>query len=233
LSERLHIDGIAVELRRNPRRRRRIGIGFDPQGVVVLDAPMRVGAGEIEALVLEHGRWLRHRLEGIRRSGAGPGRPSYATGEVVHYLGLALVITEREGRDISIECGCLLVPPGDTDLQRELIRTFLADRACDVFAEAFSGFACLPWIGGKLPPWRHSFMRSQWGSCSPTGTISLNTHLVQTSRRLIDYVVLHELCHLRYRDHGRRFRALLDNHMPDWRARSRELAARTALLLDS
>jgi predicted metal-dependent hydrolase len=68
-----------------------------------------------------------------------------------------------------------------------------------------------------------SFMRSQWGSCSASGKITLNTHLIKTPRRLIDYVVLHELCHLRQHNHNRRFYGLLATHMSDWSARSTEL----------
>ena len=81
----------------------------------------------------------------------------------------------------------------------------------------------LPWLRGRVPDWRHRFMRSQWGSCSRLGRISLNTHLIKTPTSLIEYVVLHELCHLRHYDHGRRFYGLMTRYMPDWQQRRAEL----------
>lgn len=76
-------------------------------------------------------------------------------------------------------------------------------------------------------------MRSQWGSCSQEGDLSLNTHLVKAPPPQLDYVLLHELCHLRHHDHGKGFQRLMDRHMPDWRERRRELnAVAHKLLLD-
>ena len=89
----------------------------------------------------------------------------------------------------------------------------------------------LPWLKGRVPTWRHRFMRSQWGSCSLYGRISLNTHLVKTPPRLIAYVTLHELCHLRHYDHSPRFYALMERHMPDWEARRSELDLYLPVLL--
>jgi hypothetical protein len=73
-------------------------------------------------------------------------------------------------------------------------------------------------------------MRRQWGSCNPsTGNIRLNTQLAQKPRSCLDYVVLHELCHLRVPDHGPAFQSLLDQHMPLWHERRRLLSAEPLL----
>lgn len=69
-------------------------------------------------------------------------------------------------------------------------------------------------------------MRRQWGSCNPsTRNIRLNTHLAQKPRACLDYVVLHELTHLRVPTHGEAFVALLDSLQPDWQERRRLLNA--------
>ena len=59
-------------------------------------------------------------------------------------------------------------------------------------------------------------MRRQWGSCSPTGTLLLNLHLVKAPARCIDYVLFHELCHLREHNHSKAFYTLLERFLPDW-----------------
>jgi hypothetical protein len=60
-------------------------------------------------------------------------------------------------------------------------------------------------------------MRSKWGSCSSKGTITLAYDLLDRSPRFQDYVIVHELLHLRYATHGRVFKALLTAHVPEWR----------------
>lgn len=67
-------------------------------------------------------------------------------------------------------------------------------------------------------------MSSRWGSCQPTtGRICLNTRLALYPPRCLEYVVAHELCHLKVRGHGKRFYRLLDKTMPDWKCWRDEL----------
>ncbi|MBI4557193.1 MAG: M48 family metallopeptidase [Candidatus Hydrogenedentes bacterium] len=60
-------------------------------------------------------------------------------------------------------------------------------------------------------------MRRKWGSCSSAGTITLAADLVGQNERFRDFVIVHELLHLRYRTHGRLFKAVLSAHVPGWR----------------
>jgi predicted metal-dependent hydrolase len=60
--------------------------------------------------------------------------------------------------------------------------------------------------------------RSRWGSCSTRGTLSFNWRLVLAPFEVLDYVVVHELCHLREPNHSRRFWRLVEERRPDWRA---------------
>ncbi|WP_317622940.1 M48 metallopeptidase family protein [Thiohalobacter sp.] len=60
-------------------------------------------------------------------------------------------------------------------------------------------------------------MRRKWGSCSSAGTITLSADLVEQDERFQDYVIVHELLHLRYSSHGRVFKALMSAHVPGWR----------------
>lgn len=66
-------------------------------------------------------------------------------------------------------------------------------------------------------------MQRKWGSCSGKTNITLNTGLTWLPRPLAEYVIVHELVHLRVFNHGKAFRALMSQHMPDWAERDREL----------
>lgn len=60
-------------------------------------------------------------------------------------------------------------------------------------------------------------MRRKWGSCSSAGTITLASDLIDQDERFQDYVIVHELLHMRYSSHGRVFKALMSAHVPGWR----------------
>ena len=68
-------------------------------------------------------------------------------------------------------------------------------------------------------------MYQKWGSCSSRGSITLNTALCRVPRPLAEYVVLHELVHLRVFNHGKEFKAMMSVHMPDWVERDKALDA--------
>jgi predicted metal-dependent hydrolase len=61
-------------------------------------------------------------------------------------------------------------------------------------------------------------MRRKWGSCSSAGTVTLATDLLDRDARFQDYVIVHELLHLRFSVHGRVFKALMSAHVPGWRS---------------
>ncbi len=60
-------------------------------------------------------------------------------------------------------------------------------------------------------------MRRKWGSCTASGTVTLALDLLDRDERFQDYVIVHELLHLRFARHGRMFKALLSAHVPSWR----------------
>ena len=213
---------------------------------------MDASASEIRALIREHRRWLRHRLEKVASSNGLTACLSYTPGELMYYLGDPYELAVSNGRadTVTLESrsissgghmsllgpgsvrGCMSVTlqpalgsaePAVTRVRGALV-DFYRREASEIFAgEIIAWRAVLPWLRGGLPTWRHRFMRSQWGSCSRSGRISLNTHLVKTPPRLIEYVVLHELCHLQHYDHSRRFYGLMTHYMPDWQERRSEL----------
>jgi predicted metal-dependent hydrolase len=255
LSERLVIDDIEVEVRRNSRRRTRIGLAFDPSGYLIMDAPLHAGDDEIRAIVSEHQRWLRVRLDKVKETAEAFHPPRYRSGELVHYLGEAYRLEVVPGRAAEVTHEALGPMAGDQlglfpgarmgfaklrivapDVATHAVKDVLDDwfkmRAAEEFAVRVEAFAVrLPWLNGASPPWRHSFMRSQWGSCSAEGKISLNTHLIKTPSALIDYVIVHELCHLEHLNHSKRFYALMSRHMPDWQRRRTQLNRYVSLLV--
>jgi len=75
-------------------------------------------------------------------------------------------------------------------------------------------------------------MSRQWGSCSPSGEIIINRQLVKAPRECIDYVLIHELAHLKHHDHGPAFWKLIDTHAGDWQKAKRHLDGMVEVLLN-
>jgi predicted metal-dependent hydrolase len=245
----LTVDGIPVEIRRSRRRKTRIGLAFDPSGVVILEAPMDATDEELASVIREHGRWLQHRLSTVQADATCIGTPRYTNGELLQYLGDAYELALEEGgarvlrqekepqlrlfHDVRGVVGTITVrvPEATPAHVQRVLKGWYADEARRLFGRSFERLAGLPWLVDWSGHWRTRFMRSQWGSCSTSGRIALNTHLVKVPERLIDYVVLHELCHLEHHDHSHRFYALMRSYMPDWEVRRQELDAYLPLLL--
>ena len=110
-------------------------------------------------------------------------------------------------------------------------RTLTAEQAAEVERLRIQAKAALPPRLAELAA-LHGFTYnnvrikhnvSNWGSCSELGNINLNLNLMRVPEHLQDYVMLHELCHLRYMNHGPEFHALLEEVCPDHRALAREL----------
>ncbi|MDZ4655660.1 MAG: SprT family zinc-dependent metalloprotease [Coriobacteriia bacterium] len=110
---------------------------------------------------------------------------------------------------------------GDSKATRDAVKRWLSRRAKATLAPALLGKAEEHGYPVKRVTLR--WQRSRWGSCSPTGTISLNTQLLFLPAALAGYVLLHELCHTVRMDHSAEFWALVAAHEPDYRERKREV----------
>ncbi len=203
---RVGSETFAYRLRR--ARRRSIGFQIDDLGLTV-SAPRWVALREIEAAIAEKRRWIvskqrewhewrsRRRLPQVR----------FVDGATVPYLGdplqlrLAAVsgVTRQVDRVLQ-----LALPSHATEPQvRDAVQAWLQMQARRVLGERIERFAGR--ISDRYAGWTLSSARSQWGSCTHDGRIRLSWRLIHFGVPLIDYVVAHELAHLRELNHGARF----------------------------
>jgi len=77
--------------------------------------------------------------------------------------------------------------------------------------------------GPPVPKLSIRRMKTRWGSLSPKGTLTLNVALIRAPRECIEYVITHELCHMKHPRHDGAFYKLLERHMPDWERRKHKL----------
>ncbi|MDR0775960.1 MAG: M48 family metallopeptidase [Azonexus sp.] len=210
---------IAYRLRRS--RRRTIGLTIDQRGLRV-GAPLRARHDDIETLIRRHGQWVLDKLAAWRERPA-PAPLAVSDGCVLTLLGRPVTIAVTPGTRARWqwrEDGLQLSPSPATDAHA-LLEKALRSEARTVFAERLARYA--PLLGVTVPPLRLSSARTRWGSCSTRGGIALNWRLIFLPLPLVDYVVCHELAHLKEMNHGPRFWSLVEQLYPDWRTRRREL----------
>ncbi len=217
---------VAYRLRRSQRKT--IGLTIDQRGLRV-GAPSRARLGDIEQLIHQHGQWVLDKLAAWRDR---PPTPSLevADGMVISVLGQALTISLTPiGRNRwQFGPDCLYLRPSPKHTAGDLLEKALRDKARQTFTERLAIHA--PRLGVAPPPLRLSSARTRWGSCSHHGGISLNWRLVFMPLAVVDYVVCHELAHLREMNHSPRFWSVVERLCPDWQARRLELRERGKLL---
>ena len=204
-------------------RRRTIGLTIDHRGLRV-GAPPRASIKDVESLILRHGAWVTEKLDEWRA------RAPAETLKVVEGLRLPLLGGTMEVRLASGANRALwspLTPPVLTLLLRSVedagtvLERAMRKRASDLFSERLSLFAAR--MGLRLPPLSLSSARTRWGSCSLKTGIRLNWRLIHFPQHIVDYVVVHELAHLREMNHSARFWSIVEQHYPTYRSARGEL----------
>lgn len=216
---------IAFSLRRQPSRTAsRLAIHVEPDGRVLVDAPDSAILADVLKAVKIRSRWISQHVVAARARMAHVLPREYVSGESLHYLGRRYRLKVIVDADVMVEARMrggfitVTVPSHVPATIKSALDGWYRQRARDVFADRLAIVAApLRWIK-QLPPTRLQFMTVQWGSCSPAGRITLNPLLVKAPRECIDYVLLHELCHLLHHNHSPKFYQTLDQHMPRWRS---------------
>jgi predicted metal-dependent hydrolase len=229
---------IIFNLRRQPARAvPRIAIHVEPNGDVNIDAPPFTPLADVLAAVRKRSRWISRHVSAVQTRLAHVLPRQYVSGEAVHYLGrryrLKVVVGADARAQVKLRAGFVVVtsPDRNPTLVRSLLDAWYRDRAREVFAARLAEVAKpLRWVP-QQPTFRLQFMTRQWGSCSPGGRLTLNPWLVAASREAVDYVLLHELCHLKHPNHSRSFYATLSRHLPNWEMVKERLDEQAEMIL--
>lgn len=222
--------GQDVEVLIKRSRRKTIAIHVYPDKPVELRAPLKCAWRDIDDFLASKLDWIVRSKEDFARR--PPVRSyQYVEGEYHSYLGDSWRLALVKGRPKTVELlnDSMVVrcdKPREPEVIRRAIDEWYRARAREVLPERLT--ACFTHFASRVPDFMDRKqpslairkMRARWGSCSSTGQICLNSCLVQRSVEMIDYVIMHELCHLKHFAHNKSFYRLMDRVMPDWRDRA-------------
>ena len=215
---------VEYELRRS--RRRTIGFCVDDAGLRVT-APKWVTLADIDAALLEKERWILRKLVEWRDHAKRRERLSvrWEDGAPVALMGRQIMMRiDATARGIVLHDDVLSIglPQGASVEQlSDAVQAWLQGRARILFAERLTVYSSR--LGLEPTRWRLSSARTRWGSCAADGSIRLNWRLVHFPLEIVDYVIVHELAHLKEMNHGPRFWATVQSVLPEFDAARQQL----------
>jgi len=222
MSETETIDTPVGQCRLHRTGRRTLAISVLPDGVIELVAPRNARREDIAAKVGKRGRWIltqRRRFAEMNRDRA-PLR--YESGATHRYLGRQYRLKVTKGHTPGVRLfGAYFHVTARTGKPAEvetLLDVWMRARAIDQFTARVAKWAS--WCHDRGLPASQVRLRQmpkRWGSSHGDGRIYLNPSLVRAPSICIDYVIAHEICHLRHPQHDRAFFGLLDQTFPGWR----------------
>ncbi len=208
-------------------KRRSIGFLINDHGLRIT-APNWVSQAEIHSAIISKQRWILEKLQARKERIAQPAMApaAIADGSVLPFLGLPVTLQVRYGKSSHFDektATIVLNLPADASqekIQKHLL-LWLMNQARRRFSER------LPLFAAQLGVQYHSFSLSnattRWGSCNSQGKIRLNWRLIHYAPHLIDYVLVHELAHLREMNHSPRFWATVQSVFPHYATARAEL----------
>ena len=206
-----------------PAARKTLAIHVFPNGSVVTDAPLNATEAEVAQKVKRKGAWiLKQKRLFASYPPAIPAR-RYVSGEGIAYLGrhYRLKIKEADTRSAKL-IGAFLeitILAGDgVEAVESLVQSWLRSKALNMFDSLMKACVAKAAIIGinEVPSWRLLRMKKRWGSCTKNGTVILNPELIAAPKDCIEYVILHELCHLKIKNHSQKYYQLLSKVAPEW-----------------
>ena len=200
-------------------KRKTMAIVVQETGAVQVRTPMRVSRAQVEAFLERYRDWIARHAEQRRLTFSQKQKFSCGEGDTLPVLGREYPVRIGEkaaftGEDFVIPDGDFAqVKPGIIAEYRRLARLWIPKRVQELAAQS-----------GLVPSSvRITSAKRRWGSCSGKNSLNFSWRLIWASPETVDYVIFHELCHIRHHDHSADFWRLVEHFVPDYRERQGNL----------
>lgn len=208
--------------------RKTLAISVLPDGSLELAAPAAVSEESILLKVDKRRKWILAQRRQFVEMNAHRPQLRYVTGATHRYLGrqYRLKISSGGSPGVLLKGGCFHVTTatGKSEEVQMLLGKWFRQKAGEQFARRVAAWE--PWCARHrlpLPRMRLLKMPKRWGSASPDGRIAFNPELIHMPSPCIDYVITHEICHLKIPRHDSKFYRLLTSLLPDWKVLKQRL----------
>jgi len=216
----IEIKGLKIDLIKKKMKNIRIAV-LPPDGKVRVTAPFSVSKKYIEELIISKYDWIIKEQKKYYKNNSR---------DTISIFGNVYPIKIIKGKnDVKIEDDIVIVSvnnPDDENKKQSVINEWYRNELKLYISERLPVWEEMTRL--KSSSWQIKNMKTRWGSCNTTTKkLNFNLQLAQKDTECIDYVILHEVAHIKHPDHQAEFKAFLDKFMPDWRYRKKVLNGKT------
>ncbi|MEM1145243.1 MAG: SprT family zinc-dependent metalloprotease [Pseudomonadota bacterium] len=215
--------------------RKTTDIVIERDGKVVVRPPAAYTPEQIDEVVDAKRMWIYRNLADWRDMNATAVMREWVSGETFLYLGRSyrLILVSDRGPDLQLKDGGFrlqrrLIEKGGVSAARKTFERYFTEKGHQRFASRTGYFASK--VGVKVRDIKVRDIGYRWASCSHSGVLNFHWKCMMAPPKIIDYIVVHELCHLHHRNHADAFWNEVDKVLPDWRERKQWLRQRGATL---
>ncbi len=205
-------------------KRKTLEISIKPPGIITVRVPNYLSEAQIENSVRNKGKWIMQKLHILSKQDAAPINREYVSGETFMYMGryyeLKVVLEEsliKPEVKLDKENVILTTPTNDKDIMRQLIESWYKQKALETITKR------IEYYGGyfKLKPSSIKIknQKTRWGSCNYKNDLCFNYKLIMAPCDVLDYVVVHEMCHMEHKNHSKNFWNEVASIIPDYSER--------------
>lgn len=214
------------------RPRTTLDIAVEPDRSVVVTVPEKADLDIVDRRVKAKARWILKQQQFFEQFIPRTPSRQYVSGETHLYLGRQYRLKIHNA-----DCSCVKLlgryihihtpKPKDAGIVKQLLDDWYLDHAKVKFQERLDQcFKSFCHLGQAQPTLKVRTLQKRWGSLTPTGNLLLNRDLIRAPRQCIDYVVIHELCHIKHPDHSPQFYKFISLMLPDWKKKKLQLEKR-------
>lgn len=211
---------------RSRQRRRSISLVVKPNYQLILRAPFRASMYSIEQMIKQNSNWIMQKLTQLNYLEKNKQKYEIAYRDVVYYLGQSYPLKIIESLETKPCCNLeadafvIIIKPTDKpELRRQVILKLLiawySKRALEKTQERMVFWSRQ--LNVRFNTLLISRAKKRWGSCSGNNNIRINWRLIMAPAPLLDYVIVHELCHVVHKNHSEKFWELVASIMPDYK----------------
>lgn len=192
---------------------KRVAITVHEDGSVSVTAPHEAPEEKVFETVRRRADWILGKQELVRQRSKPGSEKEWVSGEGITYLGRTYRL-KIQGSEVALKAGVLHAPKEKT---QEAVTTWFKDRALKKYEERLKQWA------PRLPVTHTNLIlgdqKGRWGSCDKHGVLRINWRAIIAPLRIVDYILVHELSHLKHPDHSQHFWKLVISVMPDYEER--------------
>lgn len=222
------VGGQKVTIVRKAIKNLHLGV-YPPEGRVRVAAPLALSEEAVRVAIVQKLGWIRRQQASFQRQDRQSAR-DMVSGETHYFLGRRYrldVVHAREKGTVTLRAGVMTLhvqPDWSHDRREEALYGWYRERLRELAEPLVAKWSKR--LGVKTTFWGLKKMKTKWGSCNPAARrVWLNVELIKKPPECLEYLVVHELAHLVERHHNERFVALLDRHLPSWKATRKRLSS--------